>query len=190
MKEYTVVEIDEDDDWHIAEKFMYKYVLNNRPKKKIKLFLSDVDGTLTDAGMYYGESGEEFKKFNTRDGKGFELLRSKGIKTGIITSENTKIVEDRAKKLKVDYLYQGVEHKGKLDIAKDICKKEGISLNEVAYIGDDINCREILISVGVSACPADSVEEIKSIDNIIQLNQPGGSGTVREFIDIILKEHC
>jgi N-acylneuraminate cytidylyltransferase len=190
MEEFTSIEIDEVDDWILQEQLMKRHVLPNTKKSKIKLFLTDVDGTLTDAGMYYGENGEEFKKFNTRDGKGFELLRNKGIKTGIITSENTKIVEDRAKKLEVDYLYQGVEHNSKLNIAKNICKKEGISLNEVAYIGDDINCRELLVGVGISACPADSVEEIKSIDSIIQLNQPGGSGAVREFINIILKEYC
>ena len=87
MEEFTAVEIDEEDDWIIAEKMMYKYILSKRKKEhKIKLFLSDVDGTLTDAGMYYGENGEEFKKFNTHDGKGFELLRKAGIKTGIITS--------------------------------------------------------------------------------------------------------
>ena len=104
MEEFTAVEIDEEDDWLIAEKMMCKYILSKRKKEQqIKLFLSDVDGTLTDAGMYYGENGEEFKKFNTHDGKGFELLRKAGIKTGIITSENTKIVENRAKKLKVDF---------------------------------------------------------------------------------------
>lgn len=186
MEEHTAVEIDEEDDWHIAEKFMYKYVLNNRSEKKIKLFLSDVDGTLTDAGMYYGENGEEFKKFNTHDGKGFELLRKSGIKTGIITSENTKIVENRAKKMKVDYLYQGLEHKGKLEITKEICKKENITLEEVAYIGDDVNCKELLESVGISACPSNSLDEIKNIPSIIQLSKNGGDGAVREFVNIIL----
>ena len=79
---------------------MKKYSKNNKLRKKIKIFLSDVDGTLTDAGMYYSESGEELKKFNTRDGKGFELLRKAGIKTGIITSEDTLIVKRRSKKYK------------------------------------------------------------------------------------------
>jgi len=144
MEEFTSVEIDEENDWIIAEKIMHKDILSKRDKPNIKLFLSDVDGTLTDAGMYYGENGEEFKKFNTHDGKGFELLKKAGIKTGIITSENTKIVQNRAKKLKVDYLYQGLEHMGKLDIVKEICKKENITLDEVAYIGDDINCKELL----------------------------------------------
>lgn len=188
MEEFTAVEIDEEDDWIIAEKLMYKYILSERKSNiKIKLFLSDVDGTLTDAGMYYGENGEEFKKFNTHDGKGFELLRKAGIKTGIITSENTKIVANRAKKLKVDFLYQGLEHKGKLDIAKQICKELDISLNEVAYIGDDINCKELLSSVGFAACPANALDEIKNIPNIIKLSKCGGEGAVREFIDIHIK---
>lgn len=188
MEEFTAVEIDEEDDWLIAEKMMYKYILSKRPKPNIKLFLSDVDGTLTDAGMYYGENGEEFKKFNTHDGKGFELLRKAGIKTGIITSENTKIVENRAKKLKVDFLYQGLEHKGKLDIAKEICKELNISLDEVAYIGDDINCKELLSSVGISACPSNALEEIKNIPNIIKLSKAGGEGAVREFCELIMKD--
>jgi len=186
MEEFTAVEIDEEDDWLIAEKLMYKHIISKRPKPTIKLFLSDVDGTLTDGGMYYGENGEEFKKFNTHDGKGFELLRKAGIKTGIITSENTKIVENRAKKLKVNYLYQGLEHKGKLDIAKEICQKENISLEEVAYIGDDINCKELLQSVGLSACPANALDEIKNIPNIIKLSKNGGDGAVREFVEKIL----
>lgn len=187
MEEFTAVEIDEEDDWLIAEKMMYKYILSKRKKEyQIKLFLSDVDGTLTDAGMYYGENGEEFKKFNTHDGKGFELLRKAGIKTGIITSENTKIVANRAKKLKVDFLYQGLEHKGKLDVAKEICKELNISLDEVAYIGDDINCKELLQNVGLKACPSNAVEEIKNIPNIIKLSKSGGSGAVREFIENFL----
>jgi len=188
MEEFTSVEIDEEDDWIIKEQLMKKHILSKKKSVKptIKLFLSDVDGTLTDAGMYYGENGEEFKKFNTHDGKGFELLRKVGVKTGIITSENTKIVENRAKKMKVDYLYQGLEHKGKLNIAKEICQKENISLDEVAYIGDDINCKELLQNVGLAACPANSLKTIKNIPNIIKLSRSGGDGAVREFVEMIL----
>lgn len=186
MPEYTAIEIDEKDDWIIAEKLMYKYMHSNKIQSKIKLFLSDVDGTLTDAGMYYGENGMELKKFNTHDGKGFELLRDARIKTGILTSEDTKIVENRAKKLKVDYLYQGVEHNAKLAVVKEICKKEGITLNEVAYIGDDINCKELLECVGVGGCPSNALDEIKNIPNIVRLSKIGGDGAVREFIERIL----
>jgi len=186
MKDYNGIEIDEDDDWILAESLMYKHNLSKARRKKIKLFLTDVDGTLTDAGMYYGESGKEFKKFNTHDGKGFELLKKAGIKTGIITSENTDIVKNRAKKLNVDFLYQGLEHDGKLNIAKSICRDQGISLKDIAYIGDDINCKELLESVGLCACPKNAQTNVKSIPNILQLSKNGGDGAVREFINIIL----
>jgi 3-deoxy-D-manno-octulosonate 8-phosphate phosphatase (KDO 8-P phosphatase) len=152
----------------------------------IKLFLSDVDGVMTDAGMYYTESGDEFKKFNTHDGMAFQLLREAGIKTGIITTENTKIVERRATKLKVDYLYQGKGFGNKLQAAKEICEKENITLQEVAYIGDDINCIELLQSVGVAACPNNAVKSVKQINGIIQLEKSGGDGAVREFVEMIL----
>lgn len=191
MQDYTSIEIDEHLDWLIAEKYMEEHILSKRKKseKKIKLFLSDVDGTLTDAGMYYDIHGNELKKFNTHDGKGFELLMNVGVKTGIITSENTKIVENRAKKLKVDYLYQGLEHHGKLAIAKEICEKENITLEEVAYIGDDINCKELLENVGVAACPSSSLNEIKEMSSIINLTKAGGDGAVREFIELLIKEN-
>ncbi len=185
MPEYSMTEIDEPDDWVYAEYLMKKHVLCQE-RKEIKLFLSDVDGVLTDAGMYYSENGDELKKFNTHDGKGFELLRNSNIKTGIITSEDTKIVERRAKKLKVDFLYQGKEHGGKLEAAKAICKDLGITLDAVAYIGDDVNCFELLSNVGLAACPSNAVDKIKSIPNILILNTKGGEGAVREFVNKII----
>lgn len=150
---------------------------------KIKLFLSDVDGVMTDAGMYYTASGDEFKKFNTHDGMAFNILREAGIKTGIITTENTTIVERRAAKLKIDYVYQGAGFKGKLAAAMEICVKENITLNEVAYIGDDINCIELLKAVGIAACPANSTKKVKAIPGIIHLQKSGGEGALREFVD-------
>ncbi len=152
-------------------------------QKKIKLFLSDVDGVLTDSGMYYTESGDEFKKFNTHDGMGFNLLKAAGIKTGIITTEKTNIVNNRATKLKIDYVYQGVGFGGKLESAREICKLENITMEEVAYIGDDINCFDLLSEVGLAACPANANKKIKAIPGIIHLNKSGGDGAVREFID-------
>ncbi len=154
----------------------------------IKVFLSDVDGVMTDAGMYYTESGDEFKKFNTHDGMGFNLIQKTGVKIGIITTENTKMVERRAAKLKMDYLYQGHGFGGKLNAALDICAKEGISIKEVAYIGDDVNCIELLQSVGLAACPANAVAKVKAIEGIIHLQKNGGEGCVREFIEMILDE--
>lgn len=153
----------------------------------IKLFLTDVDGVLTDAGMYYTESGDEFKKFNTHDGMGIKLLMQEGIKTGFITSETTRIVERRAAKLKIDYLYQGTWKK--LDAAREICAKENISLDETAYIGDDINCIELLSNVGLAACPANALPKVKAIPNIIHLEKKGGAGAVREFAELILAQY-
>ena len=155
----------------------------------IKLFLTDVDGVLTDAGMYYSEAGDEMKKFNAHDGMGLQLIREKGIKVGIITSENTNMVERRFQKLKLDYLFQGKREGGKLASVKEICEKEGITLAEVAYIGDDVNCFELLSSVGLAACPADALEAIKNIPGIIQMNKKGGEGCVREFVEMVINRH-
>lgn len=161
----------------------------SKMSSKIQLFLTDVDGVLTDGGMYYGENGDELKKFNTRDGMGFELLRKAGIKTRITTSENTKIVERRAAKLKVDYLYQDKREGGKLAAAKEICAKENITLEGVAYIGDDINCTDLLEAAGIAACPVDAMIAVKSIKNIRILKMKGGEGVVREFVEMLLSEN-
>lgn len=187
MPEYTALEIDEPDDWIILENLMRRYVLTKQNAKQlqIKLFITDVDGTLTDGGMYYSEKGDELKKFNTRDGMGLQLLREAGIKTAIITSENTKIIEDRAKKLKIDYLVQGKRDGGKLAAALELCGQLNISLNQVAYIGDDINCYDLLSAVSVKACPADACCKVKSLPNIRIMTKNGGGGCVREFIETL-----
>jgi len=186
MPEFTYTEIDEPEDWIVAESLMKKFILKDKTPKfsKIKIFLSDVDGVLTDAGMYYTENGDEFKKFCTYDGMGFQLLQKKGIKVGILTTENRDLNRRRAKKLGLDFDFHGA--KDKLQIVKDLCEREKISLDEIAYIGDDVNCFEILSYAGVSACPMNAVSKIKSIPNIIQLKSNGGDGVVREFVELIL----
>lgn len=188
MPEYTATEIDEPDDWIVLENLMRKHVLAHQTdvKPDIKLFITDVDGTLTDGGMYYSENGDELKKFNTRDGMGIQMLREVGIKTAIITSENTKLVENRAKKLKIDFLVQGKRNGGKLAVAKELCEKIGISMNEVAYIGDDVNCIELLKAAGLKACPSDACKEVKEIPVIKVMSKKGGDGCVREFIECII----
>jgi N-acylneuraminate cytidylyltransferase len=185
MSPDTYYEIDEPADWPIVEDLLKRRRKRSSANsaKTIKLFISDVDGVLTDAGMYYSEKGDELKKFNTRDGKGFELLRKQGVKTGIITTEDTKIVANRASKLKIDILHQGISEKGKLLL--EITTSLGISPSEVAYIGDDINDLSIINSVGFSACPADAVEGIRSSADYI-CQKKGGKGCVREFAELIL----
>jgi|TARA_B110000879_G_scaffold51943_1_gene73792 N-acylneuraminate cytidylyltransferase len=187
MAEYTFVEIDEVEDWIMAEQlFMKNHDSEYKSNfNKIKLFLSDVDGVLTDAGMYYTENGDEFKKFCTYDGMGFQLLQKTGVKVGILTSEDRELNRRRAKKLCLDFDFHGA--KDKLQIVKDLCLKENITLDEVAYIGDDVNCFSLLSHVGIAACPNNAVHKIKTIPNIIQLNKNGGDGVVREFVELILK---
>jgi len=187
MAEYTFVEIDEVEDWIMAEQlFMKNHASEYKSNfNKIKLFLSDVDGVLTDAGMYYTENGDEFKKFCTYDGMGFQLLQKTGIKVGILTTEDRELNRRRAKKLGLDFDFHGA--KDKLQIVKDLCIKENITLDEVAYIGDDVNCFSLLSHVGIAACPNNAVDKIKAIPNIIQLNKNGGDGVVREFVELILK---
>ena len=153
----------------------------------IKIFIMDVDGVLTDAGMYYSENGDELKKFSTYDGKAMEFLRNKGIKTAIITSENTQIVSRRSKKMGIDFLFQGVDDK--LTVAKDLCIREGILLeSEASFVGDDVNDLELLELVNFKACPKNSVERVKSIKDIFVLQTKGGDGAVREFVDIIISK--
>jgi YrbI family 3-deoxy-D-manno-octulosonate 8-phosphate phosphatase len=184
MPEHTLIELDEKIDWIVAES-IFKH-LNPFSHKNIKLFLTDVDGVLTDGSMYYSENGDELKKFSTYDGMAFQLLREANISTGIITSEKTKIVEQRAQKIRADFLYQNVTGKSKLLVATEICDKLKITLKETAYIGDDINCFELLSNVGIAACPVNAIEEIKNIPNIVHLKKNGGEGVVREFLKYIL----
>ena len=187
MPDYTSVEIDEQVDWIIAESIMKYFLLKRNIIKNlsVKIFLSDVDGVMTDGGMYYTDNGEEFKKFCTYDGMGMQILQKSGIKVGIITSEDKDINRKRAQKLGLDFDFHGA--KNKLQNVKDLCVKENIKLNEVAYIGDDINCFELLSNVGYAACPNNAVKKIKSIPNILQLTKNGGDGVVREFIDLIMQ---
>lgn len=187
MPEYTATEIDEPDDWIILENIMRKYIVVHTASEKasIKLFLSDIDGTLTDGGMYYSENGDELKKFNTRDGMGMSMLREKGIKVGIITSEDRKLNQRRANKLHLDFFYQGKKNGGKLAVVKEICKDMGITLQEVAYIGDDVNCVELLSAVGLAACPSDADEIVKAIPGIYVMTKKGGEGCVREFCKML-----
>lgn len=151
-----------------------------------KLILTDIDGVWTDGGMYYDQTGNEWKKFNTSDSAGILFCKKLDIPTGIITGENTAIVKRRSEKLKVDYLYQGVSDK--LKIAQKICLELNIKLIDVAYIGDDIGDLPLLKEVGFSACPNNSQDYIKEQVNFVTVKN-GGEGAFREFVEEILKKN-
>lgn len=152
--------------------------------KNIKLLLTDVDGVLTDTGVYYSVSGEELKRFSLRDGMGVERLRKlANIETGIISGEKSLLVRKRADKLEIEELHLGI--KNKLKVLKKICKSNELEPNEIAYIGDDVNDLEVIESVGFSACPADAMTDVKRKANIV-LNSDGGKGAFREFAEIII----
>ncbi|WP_299833708.1 HAD hydrolase family protein [uncultured Tenacibaculum sp.] len=151
-----------------------------------KLILTDIDGVWTDAGMYYDENGNEFKKFNTYDSAGILFCKELNIKTGIITGENSNAVKRRADKLKVDYLFLGA--KNKLELIQNLCNSLSIDLKDVAYVGDDINDYELLQHVGFSAAPKSSPFYIKDIVNVT-LDKNGGEGVFREFVELIIKDN-
>ena len=150
--------------------------------KKIKLVLSDVDGVLTDGGMYYTANGEEFKKFNTKDGMGVEILKNNEIQTIFLTKENSKISKSRSKKLKTK-IFLGI--KNKENSLNEISKQLKINFDEIAYIGDDVNDLLIMNLVGLSASPNDGTLKVKKIADYICKNK-GGEGAFREFADLII----
>ncbi|WP_026888256.1 acylneuraminate cytidylyltransferase [Clostridium beijerinckii] len=188
MSEESYFEIDEESDWVIIEELLRKRKSENFKYsdilKNIKMLITDSDGVLTDGGMYYSEKGDELKKFNTRDGMAFELLRENGIKTAIVTGEKVDMVKRRADKLKIDYVYLGA--KDKLKIIREIADINNLELNEIVYIGDDINDLEAIQSVGFGCSVFDGVEKVKQASNYIT-NAKGGSGAVREITDLILR---
>ena len=150
---------------------------------KVKIFLTDLDGVMTDGGVYYNDDGLISKRFHVHDGMGLEMLRELGVMTGLVTSDDSNIIEHRHKHLKFSQLLKAIPKGNKLKYTKDICEQLEIDLADVAYIGDDVNCWDLLGAVGYPACPANSQPIIKEIPNIFITQLAGGSGAVREFIN-------
>lgn len=148
-----------------------------------KLILTDIDGVWTDGGMYYDQTGNEWKKFHTYDSAGVLFAHRRGIKVGIITGENTEIVARRARKLKVDYLFQGATDK--LSIASRLCGELGITLADVAYIGDDLGDAALLKAVGTAGVPSGAPEYIRRLATL-PLEKRGGEGVFREFVEKLI----
>ena len=201
MDEDTYYEIDEPSDWMVTDALMTKRdmmaeqedaqketdPLNPTPpsKCKYKMFLTDCDGCMTDAGMYYSEKGDELKKFNTRDGVGFKLLRENGIITGVITGEDVALNKRRCEKLKIDVLAQGCVDK--VATINRLCATYKVDPEEVVYIGDDLADRDAVKMVGLGCCPADACSSVKEAADYIT-RAKGGEGVIREVCEMILSE--
>ena len=156
-------------------------------KKLPRIILTDIDGVWTDGGMYYDQTGNEWKRFNTSDSAGVLFSHRLSIPVGIITGEDTEIVTRRSEKLKIDYLYQGVSDK--LKVVHEICRNLNVTLAEIAYIGDDLGDLEVLKAVqkagGITGVPSSASAYIRSYSSI-NLEKKGGEGVFREFVERII----
>ena len=152
--------------------------------RRIKWVFTDVDGTLTDGQVSYSPDGEVLKAFSLRDGTGFFLLRACGIKVGIVTGEDSPIVKQRVDKLKVDKLFLGIQNK-----LETFCKwatEEDLSMDEIAYIGDDLNDFKLMRSCGLSFAVADASDPVKEVADVVLLRK-GGEGAFREMANLIVE---
>ncbi|MGL5890531.1 MAG: KdsC family phosphatase [Bacteroidia bacterium] len=151
---------------------------------EIKLLVMDIDGVMTDGGMYYTESGDEFKKFNAKDGFAVRAVAKRGVKTGIISHGfNTKLIESRAQRLHISLIE--VSQVPKLETLSRWCEELNITPAQVCFIGDDLNDEDIIRAVGFSACPADATDAVKKMVHVV-LSRKGGDACVRELIDVYL----
>ena len=184
MPEATLVEVDEPADWAAAEHLLLQEqaAARIRERRTIKALALDVDGTLTDGGMYYGAEGEAMKKFDTRDAHGLLLLRERGLRLAIITGERSPAVAARMKKLGIDEYHPGIQRK--LPVLQALAAKWNIPLTSIAYMGDDLGDRECLLQAGLSLCPANAVPAIRGLCDLIT-ETAAGAGAVREACDLI-----
>jgi YrbI family 3-deoxy-D-manno-octulosonate 8-phosphate phosphatase len=163
---------------------LFRTDLWKKKLEKIKLLVLDVDGVMTDGGMYYTESGDQFKKYNTKDGMAIQHLVKDNFQIAIISSGfKTEMVKARAELLGIQRCYIGRDPK--IDILKSFCAELSIEMENVALIGDDVNDLDMIKAIGFSACPGDAVNSVKSQVDVV-LSKNGGEGCVREFIDAYL----
>jgi 3-deoxy-D-manno-octulosonate 8-phosphate phosphatase (KDO 8-P phosphatase) len=151
---------------------------------RVRLFVFDVDGVLTDGGLYYGDSGEVMKRFDVKDGHAIVIARLLGIPSAILTARSSRIVEARGRELGMAAVFQGRKEKG--PALDELLASLQVSPENCAYMGDDLNDLEPLARAGLSACPADAVSEVRQEVHFIS-HHPGGRGAVRELIEFCLR---
>lgn len=153
--------------------------------EKIKLIVLDVDGTLTDGGIYYDSQGDEIKCFDVKDGLGIKVAINAGINFAIITGRESIMVIRRAKELGIQYIQTGVQKK--YPALEALQKELRLDKNEIGYIGDDWNDFQCMINVGFSACPSNAARELTKIADYVS-ELPGGKGAVRDCVEFLLKK--
>ena len=174
-------QLSEETSWLIDTLLLEEIELRSKVPADLKMLIFDVDGVMTDAGMYYSESGEESKRFNSRDGLAIRNLNKLGWKTGIISHGiNINLIKRRADLLGISHVYAG--NRPKTDVMAEWCNELNLSFSQIAFIGDDINDLPIIRVVGFSACPADALNAVKKEVNMV-LSSRGGDGAIREWID-------
>lgn len=152
--------------------------------KRIKLLICDVDGVMTDGGLFFGDNGLEYKMFHSRDGLGIKMLQRSGVKLAVITARTSDVVKHRMKNLKIDLVFQG--QLDKVHAYETLCQEQNLTEEEVAYVGDDLVDLPVLKRVGLSIAVADAHERVKQqVDWITQHN--GGRGAVRDVCELLME---
>jgi len=183
MPEESLHEIDSETDWTVVEQLLIERQKREKESKKITHLVLDVDGVFTDGTITYTKDGEHTKSFDMRDGMGLEILRQFNIELMIMTSENSALVAKRMEKLKIEHVFLGV--KDKFTLLNNIILKAGISLSNVAYIGDDVNDLTNICSVGWSLTPNNATDIVKHNADVV-LSKNSGAGAIREACQFIM----
>ena len=184
MPEETLMEIDSVSDWNIIENLLMERQKSMKASQRIKYLVLDVDGVFTDGGIYYNEEGEFAKKFDMRDGMGLEILRENNVEVVVLTSENSKVVAQRMKKLKIENAFIGI--KDKYSFLKQFLALKNSSFDAVAYVGDDVNDLANICSCGWSFAPANAMNIVIAHADIVLTNS-SGNGAIREACEVIMK---
>ncbi|NNE78516.1 MAG: N-acylneuraminate cytidylyltransferase [Pricia sp.] len=183
MPDDTLVEIDSETDWQVVEQLLISNFRLQKSSQRINHLVLDVDGVFTDGRVTFNNEGEFSKSFDMRDGMGLEILRQHGVNVMVMTSEASKVVGQRMKKLKIDDTFLGV--KDKFSFLENLCSERNISPREIAYMGDDVNDWSNLLRAGWSFCPSNATKPIKYHADIVLKNK-SADGAIREASEFII----
>lgn len=183
MSEDSLFEIDNESDWIVVEQLLMNRQKSKKQSNKITHFVLDVDGVFTNGTVFYSKDGELSKQFDMRDGMGLEILREQNVEVWVMTSEQSEIVAQRMKKLKIENVYLGV--KDKFSLLNHLMKEKNLSINNIAYIGDDVNDLANICSVGWSFTPNNATQVVKQHADMV-LSKDSGNGAIRAACEFIM----